>query len=70
MQQVKVLSLEEKKRRVQLMSQQGASPQVIQAYLDSLKASEQQTKPAPEKPKFDRSNPEQFVKDYEQSVRE
>jgi hypothetical protein len=64
------LSLEEKKRRVQLMSQQGASPQVIQAYLDSLKASEQAPAPIPEAPKFDRSNPKQFVQDYEQSVRE
>lgn len=39
-QPTEVLSFEEKKRRVQLMSQQGASPQAIQAYLDYLKSQE------------------------------
>lgn len=48
-QPTEVLSFEEKKRRVQLMSQQGASPQAIQAYLDYLKSQEWKPVETPKK---------------------
>lgn len=37
-----VIPKEEKIRRIQAMTQQGATPEVIQRYLDSLKAQETQ----------------------------